>query len=83
MIDPSRGASPLAVIGFLGFCRGVKTCPGRSYSEVLSSAVLIKMLQTFEDIELAPGHSPVKLVEDTVLAPDKDIQLKLTPRARK
>ncbi|CAB9512592.1 synthase [Seminavis robusta] len=40
---------------FLPFGHGVRTCPGRLYSEILSYAILIKLLQTFE-FELAPNH---------------------------
>ncbi|CAB9529472.1 Psoralen synthase (Fragment) [Seminavis robusta] len=72
-VDPiTKGAA------FLPFGHGVRSCPGRSYSEILSYSVLIKMLQTFK-FELAPDHAPVKLIHGTVTAPDKDIQLKLTP----
>jgi len=64
---------------FLAFGHGVRSCPGRSYSEILSYAVLIRLLQTFH-IDLTPHHPPVTITGNTLMAPDRDLHLRLTPR---
>ena len=73
--DPSTKAS-----GFLSFGYGVRACPGRQYSEVLSYCVLTAILQTFE-FELAPNHPTVdQLYDARMISPSCEIQLKLTKR---
>ncbi|CAB9510934.1 LUTEIN DEFICIENT 5, chloroplastic [Seminavis robusta] len=63
--------------GFLNFGHGVRKCPGRVFSEAFSYYVLIAILQNFQ-FELAPNQPPVKIVFDSVMTPDTQIQLKLT-----
>mmetsp|Transcript_21359 Transcript_21359/g.59198 ORF Transcript_21359/g.59198 Transcript_21359/m.59198 type:complete len:350 (+) Transcript_21359:254-1303(+) len=71
---------------FMMFGSGVKSCPGRKYSELLSYCTLVAMLQTFEDIALVPNsrdQEQVKLIWDTVcLSPDRPLHFKFT-KARK
>jgi cytochrome P450 len=47
--------------GFLGFGHGVRSCPGRTYSEALSLAVLVATLHNFS-WTLAPDHPEVKFI---------------------
>ena len=61
--------------GFLAFGHGVRSCPGRRYSELLSYCVLIATLQTFR-FEL---DCPVKIIYDSVMmSPDKPVKLKMS-----
>lgn len=65
---------------FMMFGSGVKSCPGRKYSELLSYCVLVSVLQTFQDISLAPNHPPVKDTWDTIaISPNRPLQLQFTP----
>jgi cytochrome P450 len=65
--------------GFLGFGHGVRSCPGRTYSEALSYATLAIALQNLT-WTLAPNHCPVNFIFDLVMAPDCDIQLEVQRR---
>ena len=62
---------------FMSFGHGARVCPGRVYSEVLSYCFLIFTLQNFE-FELAPNHPPVKIVFESVMATNCELQLKMT-----
>lgn len=72
-VTPKRGMS------FLGFGHGVRICPGRTYSEALSYLALPSILQTFV-FELTPGHPHPKIVLDTTMVPDCQVQLALKRR---
>ncbi|GKY91163.1 hypothetical protein MPSEU_000089100 [Mayamaea pseudoterrestris] len=65
--------------GFLGFGHGVRACPGRTYSEALSYAVLIAVFQAFT-WTLAPEHPNARFIFDIVMTPGYDVQLVLTKR---
>lgn len=64
---------------FLTFGYGLRSCPGRNYSEALSLCILVKALQAFE-MALKPGHAVPKFVQDATMAPDCEIELILTQR---
>ena len=65
--------------GFLGFGYGVRSCPGRVYSEALSYTTLVSALQRLS-WTLAPDHPQVQFVFDVVYAPAGDIQLVIQRR---
>ena len=65
--------------GFLGFGHGVRSCPGRVYSEGLSYAILVAALQTFT-WTLKPDHPKANFVFDVVMTPDCDVQLDFQKR---
>jgi cytochrome P450 len=82
--DPDTGATssvfPSTKLGgFTPFGHGVRSCPGRTYSEALSYAVLVAVLQAFT-WTLTPDHPKVGFVFSIVMVPDCDIQLVLTKR---
>ena len=65
---------------FMPFGYGVRSCPGQKYSELLSYCVLVALLQTFDEIKMAPNHPLVKLIWDTIsIVPDKPIELLFIP----
>ena len=65
--------------GFLGFGHGVRSCPGRVYSEGLSYAILVAALQTFA-WTLKPDHPKAKFIFDVVMTPECDVQLDFKKR---
>jgi cytochrome P450 len=65
--------------GFMVFGHGMRSCPGRTYSETFSYLLLATILQTF-DVELAPNHPEPKMVFDIVMVPDCGVSLQLTKR---
>lgn len=65
--------------GFLGFGYGARTCPGRTYSEGLSYAVLVAALQKFS-WTLKPNHPKARIIFDVVMTPDCEVELVLTER---
>jgi cytochrome P450 len=65
--------------GFLGFGHGARACPGRTYSEALSYAVLVAVLQAFTWC-LTPDHPKPRFIFDIIMSPDCDINLALTKR---
>jgi cytochrome P450 len=66
--------------GFMVFGHGMRSCPGRTYSEAFSYLVLASLLQTF-DVELAPNHPEPKMEFDIIMVPDCGVSLQLTKRA--
>jgi cytochrome P450 len=66
--------------GFMAFGHGMRSCPGRTYSEAFSYLLLASFLQTF-DVELAPNHPEPKMEFDIVMVPDCGVSLQLTKRA--
>lgn len=70
--------------GFNGFGFGIRSCPGRSFSEALSYIVLVSLLQTFDSFALAPNCDPdAGIVDDVIMVPDCQVELMLRLRARK
>jgi cytochrome P450 len=65
--------------GFMVFGHGMRSCPGRTYSEAFSYLLLASILQTF-NVELAPNHPEPKMVFDVVMVPDCGVSLQLTKR---
>ena len=88
--DPQTGqvtgsVSPTTRKGaFLNFGHGVRSCPGRRYSELISYCVMISALQHFH-MTLDPLlQDKVDFVYDAVmLSPKQDIRLILAPRSKK
>jgi cytochrome P450 len=66
--------------GFMVFGHGMRSCPGRTYSEAFSYLLLASLLQTF-NVELAPNHPEPKMEFDIVMVPDCGVSLQLTKRA--
>jgi cytochrome P450 len=66
--------------GFMVFGHGMRSCPGRTYSEAFSYLLLASLLQTFT-VELAPNHPEPKMEFDIVMVPDCGVSLQLTKRA--
>jgi cytochrome P450 len=65
--------------GFMVFGHGMRSCPGRTYSEAFSYLLLASLLQTF-NVELAPNHPEPKMEFDIVMVPDCGVSLQLTKR---
>jgi cytochrome P450 len=65
--------------GFMAFGHGMRSCPGRTYSEAFSYLILASILQTF-NVELAPNHPEPKMEYDIVMVPDCGVSLQLTKR---
>jgi cytochrome P450 len=65
--------------GFMVFGHGMRSCPGRTYSEAFSYLLLASLLQTF-NVELAPNHPEPKMESDIVMVPDCGVSLQLTKR---
>jgi cytochrome P450 len=66
--------------GFMVFGHGMRSCPGRTYSEAFSYLLLASLLQTF-NVELAPNHPEPRMEFDIVMVPDCGVSLQLTKRA--
>lgn len=66
-------------LSFMPFGYGVRSCPGRSYSEALSLLLLARALQKFK-LSLPPNHPPVTFVSGTTMVPDCEIRLTFQPR---
>jgi cytochrome P450 len=74
-ITPKPGSLAIGTFG-----SGVRTCPGRTYTEALSYCVLIRVLQTFElALPLDFPENP-QLLNQNVMVLDCPVQLELTKR---
>jgi cytochrome P450 len=58
---------------------GVRVCPGRLYTEALSTLILIESLQDL-DMRLAAGHPKAKFIFNVSLIPDGGVTLRFAPR---
>jgi hypothetical protein len=64
-----------AAFGVFGY--GSPSCPDCNHSEVLSSCILVLILQEFT-FELVPNHPKAKIVFDTMMTPHCNFELKLS-----
>jgi len=69
-------------LSFAGFGLGIRSCPGRTYSEALSYCVLIAILQNM-NLKPADGSVEPNYVLRTIMMPHFEICLKLTKRNNK
>jgi cytochrome P450 len=81
-VNPQDGSvtsvSPITTRGgFMGFGFGVRTCPGRLYSEALSYVALCSLLQTFT-WTLGDDHPDATFIMEVVMRPDCDVRLNMT-----
>lgn len=73
-------AWPKKAVTNLSFGHGVRSCPGKTYSEALSVLALAHLLQAF-DWTLEGDTSKVKMVVDTTMVPNIDVKLLLNKRS--
>jgi len=72
---------PHASESFGAFGLGLRTCPGRLYAESLSLLSIARILQEFEDIQLAMPRDPV-FIWNIVMVPKDGVHLKLRPKSK-
>jgi len=67
--------------GFNGFGYGLRSCPGRSYSEILSYIVLAGLLDKFNTWQLSnPDQPEPEIICDVIMVPDCPVELELSVR---
>lgn len=62
---------------FLTFGHGIRSCPGKLFSDAILSLTLIALLRNFE-WELAPDHEPIGRIMGFAETPDKDVNVVFT-----